>query len=74
MTTILKFKKAHPNVDRRQDKIPPPVEDWMRDHPECMMPALNFHHGFHVFIFHDDMAATEFKLRFRDVFDEASKN
>lgn len=75
MTTILKFRKGPINkVDVDNRPIPILVAEWMKDHPECVLPDLNFHYGFHVFIFHDDVSATEFKLRFRDVFDEASKD
>ena len=71
MTTILKFPIKHKNnVFHDGDKLPNEVVEWMVDHPECKIPELNFHYGYHVFIFHDDISATEFKLRFKQIFDD----
>lgn len=68
MTTILKFPSRSAPNNIHLKPIPIEVLEWMTEHPECKIPELNFHHGYHVFIFHDDVSATEFKLRFRDLF------
>lgn len=71
MTTILKFpsKDGINNVNTKS--IPIEVVEWMAEHPECKIPELNFHYGYHVFIFHDDISATEFKLRFGKSFEKS---
>lgn len=66
MTTILKFKKdwnTYPEY-----KSPSKVIEWLEDHPDCKELEGHFHNGYHVYVFYDDISATEFKLKFAGLF------
>lgn len=74
MTTILKYKKIQAQyIDRRQDKLPDDVAEWIAEH-DIKQPELNYHYGYFVFIFHDDELATAFRMRFGKAVNEKSNN
>lgn len=50
------------------NESPPAVIKWLDEHEDCEEMKDHFHYGFHVYVFYDDMAATEFKLRFKPLF------
>lgn len=46
--------------------LPEDVEEWLAEHPDCEELKDQFHHGYRILVFRDEMAATSFKLKFHD--------
>jgi len=53
---------------RKEQDLPPQVAEWLEDNPDCRVLIPTPMPTKHVIVFPDDMAATAFKIKFREMF------